>query len=534
MLRIPSEEQEPSIFFMSQIPHSDHSQPLATFKSDHGEIFSYYEHPKSIGDICSTIKSPYEYPQVIVVTRGPDAILIVRSEQNPSGTLFLCSLDAKGTHTNWGPISPMSCDDFVKQARKIVTQIKNETASAAPKEDAVSTLRHVAGSGIEDSRDWTQIKSVALEEDGISTHGRAAASGAGQIGSDLEKHILQERKPTQAARAEHIPDQPTGASEHKHDVRFAYALPNPGSQLLEYFKSDQGEGFYYYEHPKTLGGANGFEPPYDYPQMIVILNDKDDPFLIVRSEQNPSGTLFLCSLDTRGTHTNWGPISPMSRDDFVKEADKIVTQIKNETASLAPEEDGVSTLRHVAGSGIEDSRDRTQIKSVAPEEDGISTQGRAAASGPEYSRDKFMSKARRRVGAVIGLLVILGLGRAFGGIFSSAVHEFIFGPEPTATEMMSKVVAEARPTLPKRLDDVTTLVAIDIQGNRLRNSLIIEGYIPPNFIQLARIQALKVCSTKTAGWMFSRGVVYDYFYWDSKRRYLGAATVSKDDCKGGA
>jgi hypothetical protein len=297
-----------------------------------------------------------------------------------------------------------------------------------------------------------------------------------------------------------------------------------GSQLLGYFKSDQGDEFYYYEHPKSIGAANGFESPYEYPQVVVVVNEKDNPILIVRSEQNRSGTLFLCSLDARGTHTNWGPISSQtSCDDFVKQAGKIVTQIKNETASLAPKEDGVSTNARAAASGAKYGQDWTQLKSVT---------ANVARKKTGYGWRKSLSRARRRVGAVIGLLVILGLGRAFGGIYSSAFHAIIFGPEPTATEMMSEMVAEVRPTLPKRLDDVTTLVAIDYQDNRLRNSLIIEGYIPPNFIQLARIQALKVCSTKTAGWMFSRGIVYDYFYWDTKRHYVGMASVSKDDCKG--
>jgi hypothetical protein len=149
-----------------------------------------------------------------------------------------------------------------------------------------------------------------------------------------EKHILQERKPTQAAKAEDVPDQPTGASEeHKPDFRFALGLPNPGSQLLATFKNRQGYELYYYERPKTLGEANGFVSPYEYPQVILVLNERDDPILVVRSEQNPSGTLFLCSLDAKGTHTNWGPISPMSRDDFAKKASDIAIQIKLETAN---------------------------------------------------------------------------------------------------------------------------------------------------------------------------------------------------------
>jgi hypothetical protein len=352
-----------------------------------------------------------------------------------------------------------------------------------------------------------------------------------------ERHTLQEPKPTQAAKAEDVTDQPTGASEeHKPNLWFISELPNPDcSHPLASFKADSGEMYYYYKHPKLIGAVavKGYKPAYEYPQVMVVRRGPD-PVLIVRTEKNPSGALFLCSLDEMGTHTNWGQTTPMSRDNFVKQADKIVTQIKNETGSAAPKEDEVSTHGRAAASGIEDSRDWTKIESVALEEDGLSTHARAAASGPEYSRDKFMSRARRRVGAVIGLIVILGLGRAFGGIYSSAVHEIIFGPEPTTEEAMSKLVTEMQPMLPKRIDDLITLVAIDFQGNRLRSSFIVEGYIPPNFIQLARIQALKVCSTKTAGWMFSHGVVYQYFYWDTKRHSLGMATVSKDDCKGGS
>jgi hypothetical protein len=151
-----------------------------------------------------------------------------------------------------------------------------------------------------------------------------------------EKHISQERKPTQAASAEHIPDRPTGASEkHKPDISlpFALAVPDPGSQVLASFTDRaRGRRLIYYEHPKT-GEAKGFVSPYEYPQVALVLTEKDDPIVIVRSEQNSSGTLFLCSLDAKGTHTNWGPISPMSRDDFVKEANKIVMQIKLETAN---------------------------------------------------------------------------------------------------------------------------------------------------------------------------------------------------------
>jgi hypothetical protein len=172
--------------------------------------------------------------------------------------------------------------------------------------------------------------------------------GTGQA----DKHGLQERKPTLAASAEHTPDQPTGASEEPNpNFQFVCGLPNSGSQMLANFTSSQGYELNYFEHPKTLGEAHGVPSPYECPQVIVVFNEENDPFLIVRSEQNPSGTLFLCSLDAKGAHTNWGPISQMSRDDFAKQANKIITQIKYETASVAPKEDEVSTLGRAATSG---------------------------------------------------------------------------------------------------------------------------------------------------------------------------------------
>jgi hypothetical protein len=70
------------------------------------------------------MESPYKYPQVVVVSDEQRPLIIIRSEQNPSGSLFLCSLDAKGAHENWGPVSRMNRDDFVKRAGEVLMRIK--------------------------------------------------------------------------------------------------------------------------------------------------------------------------------------------------------------------------------------------------------------------------------------------------------------------------------------------------------------------------------------------------------------------------
>ena len=114
----------------------------------------------------------------------------------------------------------------------------------------------------------------------------------------------------------------------------------------------------------------------------------------------------------------------------------------------------------------------------------------------------------RRISAAIWFIAILGLGQSI----NHTAHSGWFTREPPLEEVMSKLVAEMRSKLPMGTDGFT-LVAIDYQANRLRAKLIVEGYIPSIFIELARVQALKVCTTKTAGWIFAHGIIYDYLYW---------------------
>jgi hypothetical protein len=108
--------------FISELPHQDSNRPLGTFKSDEVRLV-YYENPKSIGSVAAALEPAYTYPQVVVVSDQHRPLVIIRSEEGPSGS-FLCSLDARGTHTNWGKVTPMSRDDFVKRAGEVLMRIK--------------------------------------------------------------------------------------------------------------------------------------------------------------------------------------------------------------------------------------------------------------------------------------------------------------------------------------------------------------------------------------------------------------------------
>lgn len=117
------EEHIADFRFICELPHREHNRPLGTFKSDQ-LLMVYYEHPKSIGAVEAGLEEPYQYPQVVLVSGEERPLLIIRSEQNASGSRFLCSLDARGSHTNWGEVAAMSRNDFVKRAGELILLIK--------------------------------------------------------------------------------------------------------------------------------------------------------------------------------------------------------------------------------------------------------------------------------------------------------------------------------------------------------------------------------------------------------------------------
>jgi hypothetical protein len=85
----------------------------------------------------------------------------------------------------------------------------------------------------------------------------------------------------------------------------------------------------YYENPQTVDSVMaGIESAIRCPQVVVVLDQGQQPLMIIRSEENASGGFFLYSLDFRGNHENWGPVETMNRDDFVKRAVEVMLEMK--------------------------------------------------------------------------------------------------------------------------------------------------------------------------------------------------------------
>jgi len=133
--------------------------------------------------------------------------------------------------------------------------------------------------------------------------------------------------------------------------------------------------------------------------------------------------------------------------------------------------------------------------------------------------------------AVVGAMI----GKPVGHEAAKAVMGAV-GPD-RATQIdkaLSKAEETIRPTLPKKLDEVTTMVAVSHVGSRMRYEYTVElgnTPTPPTLVADVRAQTLpKVCGstmTKTLGY----GVTYEYVYRDAQLKTLGSFLIADADCK---
>lgn len=114
----------PNLTFMSTFPDSGSCTPVQLKFGDF--VISYYENPKTIGEDLG-IPDLFTYPQVAIVSALDEADsqlsqLSVRVENSSFGVPMLCSMDAAGTHSNFGEWSQTDRDSFVRRAVEIASQ----------------------------------------------------------------------------------------------------------------------------------------------------------------------------------------------------------------------------------------------------------------------------------------------------------------------------------------------------------------------------------------------------------------------------
>ena len=121
----PVTEGNPDFHIISELPHPDFSRPKDDYKA--GDLrFMYYENPRTIGSVVTGNEPAYRCAHALVVLdEDQQPLMIIRSEENALGSIFVCSLDFKGGHENWGRIATRGRDEFLKRAGEVILEMKS-------------------------------------------------------------------------------------------------------------------------------------------------------------------------------------------------------------------------------------------------------------------------------------------------------------------------------------------------------------------------------------------------------------------------
>jgi hypothetical protein len=151
------------------------------------------------------------------------------------------------------------------------------------------------------------------------------------------------------------------------------------------------------------------------------------------------------------------------------------------------------------------------------------------------SRRRLWASPEKSLGALSAIVIgIIGFIVAKGMMHS--------GMAPSQTNVAARVdeglkqaVAQIRPTLPRKMDDSTTLVEVSSNGMVLSYFYRFdsENYeLQPNFMQIAKLAtAGLVCKAEDMRSAMRVGAVYEYRYSDANSRLLGGYVVTAADCR---
>ena len=125
-----------------------------------------------------------------------------------------------------------------------------------------------------------------------------------------------------------------------------------------------------------------------------------------------------------------------------------------------------------------------------------------------------------------------------GAIAFVAIHTMT---APSATNTAAEVAkglksaaARIRPTLPKKVDDATTLIDVSSSGMVLAYYYTVDSdnyELLPNYMKVAQgVTTGLACSTEDMKAAMKAGAIYEYNYSDGKSKPLGGFVVMSADC----
>jgi len=148
----------------------------------------------------------------------------------------------------------------------------------------------------------------------------------------------------------------------------------------------------------------------------------------------------------------------------------------------------------------------------------------------EQSQTQLRTKWFWAASFVAGLASFIVVGQLTRHAFTA-----MRAPSPVAIdETLQQAVNELKPSLPKRIDDVTTLVDVSHVGKQMTYVYEVDTHgrqIPSNFTAAARREVVpKVCGSRMKDGMVRYGVSYVYRYNLPNGSRAGEFAVTASDC----
>ena len=172
-------------------------------------------------------------------------------------------------------------------------------------------------------------------------------------------------------------------------------------------------------------------------------------------------------------------------------------------------------------------------------------------SGTEDPLDLKSETTMQKFFAIVGMVVVLslavGLGRVAVNIWSPATPDKVSEaqaaaqastpdtPDVSQREMLMRGIMWVRATLPRRIDDHTTLVAVGLEGNTYWSHLVLDvdaGDVSSNDKQaLQRVATADACKRLRAAIQGGYISVYRADYVDRSRNPIQTIEIRRDDCR---
>lgn len=153
--------------------------------------------------------------------------------------------------------------------------------------------------------------------------------------------------------------------------------------------------------------------------------------------------------------------------------------------------------------------------------------------------EKKLPKAKAFTFVALAIAAIVGgvIGRPIGKEVANAITAPSSPQSQSAAvaEGLAKAVSQVKPTLPNKIDDMTTMIGISAVGTRLTYLYYLDTKkfkVGASFENDIRDHVVpKVCGEQKTKQALNYGATYEYSYVDVESKPLGTVVVSSKDCK---